>query len=105
MLRLFRRDTSSGTIAHDHLDVAHEGAVYRVSLKRVTGARRYTLRVRNATRDVVITMPTRGTLTAARDFAQRHAGLQLVFIDCPQPFHSAKGRWFPFVASTTKSCT
>jgi len=73
MLRLFRRDTSSGTIAHDHLDVAHEGAVYRVSLKRVTGARRYTLRVRNATRDVVITMPTRGTLTAARDFAQRHA--------------------------------
>lgn len=73
MLRLFRRDRSSGTLAQDHLDVAHEGAVYRVSLKRVAGARRYTLRVRNATRDVVITMPMRGTLTAARDFAQRHA--------------------------------
>jgi predicted metal-dependent hydrolase len=73
MLRLFRRDTSSGTLAQDHLDVAHEGAVYRVSLRRVTGARRYTLRVRNATRDVVITMPKRGSLAAARDFAQRHA--------------------------------
>ena len=73
MLRLFRRDNPSGTLAQDHLDIAHEGAVYRVSLKRVTGARRYTLRVRNATRDAVITMPKRGTLTAARDFAQRHA--------------------------------
>ncbi|MDB5641835.1 MAG: Metal-dependent hydrolase [Hyphomicrobiales bacterium] len=73
MLRLFRRETSSGTSAQDHLDIAHEGAVYRVSLRRVTGARRYTLRVRNATRDVVITMPKRGSLTAAQDFAQRHA--------------------------------
>jgi len=73
MLRLFRRDQSSGSLAQDHLDVAHEGAVYRVSLKRVTGARRYTLRVRTATRDVVITMPKRGSLSAARDFAQRHA--------------------------------
>lgn len=73
MLRLFRRDQSSGTLAQDHLDVAHEGAVYRVSLKRVTGAQRYTLRVRNATRDVVITMPKRGSLIAAREFAQRHA--------------------------------
>jgi predicted metal-dependent hydrolase len=72
MLRLFRRDKSSGTPAQDHLDVAHDGAVYRVSLRRVTGARRYTLRVRNATRDVVITMPKKGSLTAAQDFAQRH---------------------------------
>jgi predicted metal-dependent hydrolase len=73
MLRLFRRDTSSGSPAQDHLDVAHEGSVYRVSLKRVSGARRYTLRVRTATRDVVITMPKRGSMTAARDFAERHA--------------------------------
>ena len=73
MLRLFRRDKSSGTLAQDHLDVAHDGAVYRVSLRRVAGARRYTLRVRNATRDVVITIPKKGSLTAARDFAQRHA--------------------------------
>lgn len=73
MLRLFRRDNPSGSSAQDHLDVAHEGAVYRVSLKRVSGARRYTLRVRTATRDVVITMPKRGSLSAARDFAQRHA--------------------------------
>ncbi len=73
MLRLFRRDLSSGSLAQDHLDVAHEGATYRVSLKRVTGARRFTLRVRTATRDVVITMPKRGSMNAALDFAQRHA--------------------------------
>lgn len=73
MLRLFRRDISPGSPAHDHLDIAHGGATYRVALKRVTGARRFTLRVRTATRDVVITMPKRGSLHAARDFAQRHA--------------------------------
>lgn len=73
MLRLFRRDTSSGSLAHDHLDVSHEGALYRVTLKRVSGARRFTLRVRAATRDVVLTMPSRGAIGAARDFAQRHA--------------------------------
>lgn len=73
MLRLFRREISSDSPAHEHLDVAHEGAQYRVVLKRVTGARRYTLRVRAATRDVVITMPKRGSTHAARDFAQRHA--------------------------------
>ena len=73
MLRLFRRDTSTHSPAHDEVDVSHEGVSYRVSLKRVTGARRFTLRVRAATRDVVLTMPMRGSLTAARDFAQRNA--------------------------------
>lgn len=73
MLRLFRRDTTPSSPAHDELDVLHEGVAYRVSLKRVSGARRFTLRVRAATRDVVLTMPVRGSLAAARDFAQRHA--------------------------------
>lgn len=73
MLRLFRRDTSPSSPAHGELDVQHEGVTYRVSLKRVSGARRFTLRVRAATRDVVLTMPVRGSHAAARDFAQRHA--------------------------------
>jgi predicted metal-dependent hydrolase len=73
MLRLFRRDTSSDSPAHDRLDVLHEGQSYSVALKRVTGARRFTLRVRAATRDVVLTMPNRGSMKAAHDFAQRHA--------------------------------
>jgi len=60
-------------VSSDHIDVVHEGACYRVLLKRVPTARRFTLRVRNATRDIVITMPKRGSIVSARDFAQRHA--------------------------------
>lgn len=45
-----------------------------VQLRRNPRARRYTLRVRAATRDVVLTLPARGTLDEALDFARRHAG-------------------------------
>ncbi|MCS0503090.1 M48 family metallopeptidase [Ancylobacter mangrovi] len=45
-----------------------------VTLKRNARARRYTLRVRAATRDVVLTMPERGSLREALDFARRHVG-------------------------------
>jgi len=72
MLRLFRRSLSrDADVAH--VEVAHSGETYRVALKRVTTARRFTLRVRAATRDVVLTMPVRGSTLAARDFAYRHA--------------------------------
>jgi predicted metal-dependent hydrolase len=42
-------------------------------LKRLPSARRFTLRVRGATRDVVLTMPARSSLRSAREFAERHA--------------------------------
>ena len=57
MLRLFERRTSPDPIAH--IDVAHAGEVYRVALKRVTTSQRFTLRVRTASRDVLLTMPRR----------------------------------------------
>lgn len=88
MIRLFRRDLPRAADV-THLDVAHDGAVVRVALKRVHSARRYTLRVRAATRDVVLTMPKRGSLAAARDFAQRHAawiGARLRRLPQPVPF-------------------
>ncbi len=44
-----------------------------VTLRRNPRARRYTLRVRAATRDVVLTVPARGTVNEAYDFARRHA--------------------------------
>ncbi len=72
MLRLLRQLTTAPKTP-DHLDVVHEGVSYRVLLKRVSGAKRFTLRVRNATRDVVITLPKRGSLASAQDLAQRHA--------------------------------
>lgn len=54
-------------------DIEHEGITHQVRLKRVATARRYTLRVRMARGDVVLTMPLRGSTKAAHDFARRHA--------------------------------
>ena len=55
------------------VDVEHEGASYRIALKRVATARRFTLRVRVAHHDVVLTMPPRGSLKVATAFARKHA--------------------------------
>jgi predicted metal-dependent hydrolase len=55
------------------IEIAHDGAVFRVALKRVATARRLTLRVRAATRDIVLTMPARVGLRQAQEFAQNHA--------------------------------
>lgn len=72
-----------------YLDVSHEGHTYRVALKRIASARRFTLRVRTATRDVVLTMPPRGSIVGARNFIERHAawiGARLQHLPAPMPF-------------------
>ena len=71
MIRLFRRE--SPTSVRDSVTLLHAGETLSVVLKRVRGARRYTLRVRAATRDVVLSMPVRGSYESARAFAERHA--------------------------------
>jgi predicted metal-dependent hydrolase len=90
MLRLFRIDTPRKRETL-HLDVCHGGDNYKVALKRVAGARRFTLRVRSATRDVVLTMPVRGSLSSAREFVERHAawiGARLNRLPRPVPFET-----------------
>jgi predicted metal-dependent hydrolase len=87
MLRLFQSRPPSAPVAH--LDIADSGATYRVALKRLTSARRFTLRVRGATRDVVLTMPARSSLKSAREFAERHAawiGARLARLPRPVTF-------------------
>ena len=64
---LFRRPSEPSTIS-----IAVEREVYLVRVRRHRAARRYTLRIHSATRDVMLTMPTRGSLTQAREFAERH---------------------------------
>ena len=66
---LFRRTGEPQT-----LTVEFDGAVYAVRLRRHALARRYTLRIHAASRDVVLTMPPRGSVKAARAFAQKHGG-------------------------------
>jgi predicted metal-dependent hydrolase len=73
MLRLFRGDAKRASDAA-FVDVAHAGETFRVALRRTPKARRFTLRVRAANRDVVLTMPARGSVADARDFAERYAG-------------------------------
>ena len=63
---LFRRPPEPQT-----LEIAFDGAVYAVELRRHAQARRYTLRVRAASRAVVLTMPPRGSIKEARAFAER----------------------------------
>jgi predicted metal-dependent hydrolase len=71
MLRLFRRITTKPAPVTS-FDIAHAGEIYRVAVKRSATARRMILRVRATSRDVVLTMPTRGSLAAAREFTERH---------------------------------
>jgi len=66
---LYRRPTEPSAI-----EVFFERSVYLVRLRRHRQARRYTLRIEAASREVVLTMPPRGSLQEARDFAQKHGG-------------------------------
>jgi predicted metal-dependent hydrolase len=76
MLRL-RRDglakTAGKTAGSSVLTVSHAGETIAVSLRRSAAARRFTLRVRFAARDAVLTMPARSSLREAREFTERHA--------------------------------
>jgi predicted metal-dependent hydrolase len=56
------------------IEIVFDTAIYIVRLRRHRRARRYTLRIAAATREVILTIPPRGTLTEAREFAQKHGG-------------------------------
>ena len=65
---LFYRRTSEPTA----ITVAFDGAIYPVRVRRHSQARRYTLRIHAAGREVVLTMPPRGSVKQAREFAQKN---------------------------------
>jgi predicted metal-dependent hydrolase len=66
---LYRRPTEPSTIA-----VKHGSQIFAVRLRRHRRARRYTLRIHPSDREAILTMPPRGTIADAKDFAQRHGG-------------------------------
>lgn len=55
------------------LTVTHGGVAHRVRVKRVATARRFTLRVRSADGEAVLTLPPRASLKSAQAFAERQA--------------------------------
>ena len=84
LLRLFERGPEPA-----HLDVAHDGEVFRIAINRSTRSRRFTLRIRAASRDVLLTMPARASLGSAREFAERHSawiGVRLARLPRPVAF-------------------
>jgi predicted metal-dependent hydrolase len=54
--------------------VVFDREIYLVNVRRHRRARRYTLRIHSGTREVILTMPTRGSLREAKAFAQKHGG-------------------------------
>jgi predicted metal-dependent hydrolase len=66
---LYRRPSEPQAI-----EIVFDRSIYLVRVRRHRQARRYTLRIQSATREVVLTIPPRGTLKEAREFAQKHGG-------------------------------
>jgi predicted metal-dependent hydrolase len=66
---LYRRPSEPSVV-----QVVFDRAVYLVRLRRHRQARRYTLRIDATSREVVLTMPPRGSLREAKEFAQNHGG-------------------------------
>ncbi len=78
------------------LDLRASDETIRIALRRVTGAKRFTLRVRSATRDVILTMPHRASIASAREFAERHvAWIGARIRRLPQPVRFEPGAVFP----------
>ncbi len=78
------------------LTVAFDDAVYEVRVRRHAQARRYTLRIHAVTREVVLSMPLRGSLREANVFAQKQGAwiaARLKRLPRPQPF--AHGEMVP----------
>ena len=78
------------------IEVAFDGAVYPVELRRHKQARRYTLRIRATSRTVVLTMPMRGSLREAKTFAERNgAWIAARLKRLPQAIPFADGLMLP----------
>jgi predicted metal-dependent hydrolase len=66
---LYRRPSEPQAI-----QIVFDQAIYPVRIRRHRQARRYTLRIQATTREVILTMPPRGSLREAKEFAQKHGG-------------------------------
>src|SRR5205807_2376342 len=66
---LYRRPAEPATLL-----VKHGSQVFAIRLRRHRRARRYTLRIHPTDREAILTMPPRGTIMEAKDFAQLHGG-------------------------------
>ena len=88
---LYRRPAEPSAI-----EVVCDESIFLVRLRRHRQARRYTLRIVAATREAVLTMPPRGSLREAREFAEKHrAWIASRFGRLPKPAPFAHGSELP----------
>ena len=66
---LYRRPSEPSAV-----HIVFDRAIYLIRIRRHRQARRYTLRIDAASREVVLTMPPRGSVKEAKEFAQKHGG-------------------------------
>ena len=66
---LYRRPSEPSVVP-----VIFDRATYLVRLRRHRQARRYTLRIDAAAREVILTIPPRGSVREAKEFAEKHGG-------------------------------
>lgn len=96
MKLLRRQDRAPSAVKADRLELVLDGEVTPVLIRRHAQARRLTLRVRVATRDVVLTAPPHVSLASIRDFADRHRDwVQLRLVRLPDVVPFADGAHVP----------
>ena len=66
---LERRQSEPQTI-----QIVFDRDIYLISVRRHRRARRYTLRIHSASREVILTMPPRGSIREGKAFVQKHGG-------------------------------
>jgi len=87
------------------IEIAFDGAIYRVNVKRHRQARRYTLRIQAATREVLLTMPPRGSMREAKAFAEKHGGWIAARLDrLPEVMPFADGAMVPLRGIERRIC-
>jgi predicted metal-dependent hydrolase len=70
--RFFRNEKPAAK--RERIVIAGPEENYQIEVIRHPGARRYTLRVRETSRNIVLTMPPCGSLVQAKSFAERNIG-------------------------------
>ena len=86
--------------------VVFDGEIYLVRVRRHRQARRYTLRIQAATREVVLTMPPRGSLKRGQEFAAEARRLDrgAAAAACRRPSRSPTARSCRCAAIRIGSC-
>ena len=96
-LMIRSQSTYSAERATNSIEITHNGETHTIVVRRSPVARRFTLRIRAASHDAVLTIPARGKLDEAHKFAEKHAawvGARIGRLPQPVPFQD--GSVIPF---------